>query len=248
MKQIVLILIALAVVGGVVYWASVRESGDGATATYSTKEACELATAKECAYAYGCDVAPCPKDANGWVPLPTSRTVAVFPGETENWQTFRNEEYGFEFRYPQELTLQTLNPLLFRVNTVLLVMLNVPQGNNEFMGIGISVRTPDKTKVHNAFYIPPTVKTIIDLRAQLQKNINESNAVPDSEEKIYMDFVSLSINGVEALQVESAGGGGTYRFILFLRNGFIYEVGSRKTPFVDENTTLQIAKTFRFLE
>lgn len=70
---ILAILIALAVVGGVAYWASVREAEPVAPQT------------------------PPPASA----PLPN----------TAAWQTYRNEEYGFEFQYPPDFNIGNVTPL-----------------------------------------------------------------------------------------------------------------------------------------
>ncbi len=40
---------------------------------------------------------------------PVTETVKSVEDETANWKTYRNEEYGFEFKYPRTLTLSENN-------------------------------------------------------------------------------------------------------------------------------------------
>ena len=67
---------------------------------FKTQEECENKTGKSC-LAQLCDY-KCPKDfKGGWVPNLNLSTA----DETTNWQTYRNEKYGFEFKYPKEWTI-----------------------------------------------------------------------------------------------------------------------------------------------
>jgi len=87
--------------------------------TYLSKEECERVTGKHCGFVM-CDVIPkgktpedvCGKDfRSGWQPI--RENVGV---DTSTWQTYRNEQYGFEVKYPESwLQLPYVSGVLLRV-------------------------------------------------------------------------------------------------------------------------------------
>lgn len=72
-------------------------------AGYRSQEDCEQKTGQKCGYAM-CDVGPCGNFNQGWLPLNKVNEKAVI--STSDWKTYRNEQYGFEVKYPSGAALK----------------------------------------------------------------------------------------------------------------------------------------------
>jgi len=55
------------------------------------------------------------------------KQVSTIQDETADWKTYRNEEYGFEVKYPEDLVVEPLNPIQYTNNYLeRLIQFNAP--------------------------------------------------------------------------------------------------------------------------
>lgn len=205
---IVAIVIAL-VVGGVVYWANVRN-----------KEPFS------------------PQPPSVQTPPPASAS------ETTNWQTYRNEEYGFEFRYPPSAEIYTV-----KFKQSFLISLNFdPKA-------AIALNTPEIFNVavspigaEDGLAKETTIEQYRDRLVKSCKKVNEDyvkNGLPslDCEEQAAGEFITG--DGTKGIPKF-----GPYTAFVFFKDNFHYAISGQliepEEQKINNDFVLKVAKTFRF--
>lgn len=115
--------------------------------TFSTKEECKEKTGCECDFV-ACDYIPpgktieevCGKDfKKGW------QCIKPREDETADWKTYRNEEYGFEIKYPNDLNLFSDRPTGgLNLWSTYWSFPEPYKQDSKLYGIGLSVRVDDR--------------------------------------------------------------------------------------------------------
>lgn len=85
---------------------------------------------------------------SGWVekfiPLTTNTPSAISistPDETANWKTYKNEQYGFEIKYPSNFQIDELKSDTYLLH---ISFNNPPQTSAAINGFWLEVRNPEK--------------------------------------------------------------------------------------------------------
>jgi hypothetical protein len=186
---------------------------------------------------------------------PTLQESASQSGDTRtDWGTYRNEEYGFEFGYPNKL--QVLPYEKTRTTSVFNLRIGeISEGYHDFY---FMIRKKDETTAnHYTEYIPVTITTIKALAEQFQKNADEAYtnhekllALPpkDRPDEIQLTTIKTEIlkgSNTDMLVANITGPGGRFIETYSLHGNLIYSFGSADS---DREQLIEIAKTFKFLD
>ena len=140
-----------------------------------------------------CEFAKCP-DAS------VSPSPSVVVDETANWQTYKNEKYGFEFRYPKDYSLDLVDSRA--EGGALLVMVNMVNKDNYVYGM--------KVDINRGAYSNMMLAEIV------RKKIVEEGA--------FLDSRKITFVGQDAYEGISVGQGINFYEIVVKNNGNLYDL------------------------
>lgn len=145
--------------------------------------------------------------------------------ETAGWQTYRNEEYGFEVKYPDSWTAKEDRSLM--------------------NGLSISFMSPEN------FQKNEKEKPVLSEYGDLFVNIKEDFSFSSAKDWLNWYYKNLStppsydeviVNGVLGISFISPIDNS--RELMFIKNNFAYNL----MVSIDSESTHQILSTFRFIE
>jgi len=127
--------------------------------------------------------------------------------ETANWKIYRNEEYGFEFKYPREY--DECEPCkLEETNTEIIL----DEGR-------FRIEIVDAGKLNLQDYANKLVKEYYGEDYDIERIIKEGEILNSSVEKIFVD-------NNEGIRMNLGSGSRYSLFILLLKNNKIYEIST----------------------
>ena len=190
----------------------------------------------DCPEGFICDEYDCKCIKKTLSEIPTENEV-IKENETADWKTYRNEEYGFEVKYPEDWEECNKDHLLVIIPPVEDTRSEIDKGYDCMYG-SVRFKKPDEKYVN--------LNNLRSYYWSLYQNIGEPLCKPE------LLIKEITFNEQPAIQIESCDVTGMYTgsgiYLIHNQEVFHIEVSSYAQRLAGEELINQMFSTFRFLE
>lgn len=161
---------------------------------------------------------------------------AAVKDETVAWKVYKNEEYGFELKYPQNFLTSEKEEKISKISNIFGVF---------WVGF-IDVKWGEGNNPAAYIYV---IKTGLSAEEWVKKNYNP--VIPDGEPGGYQDIKYANINGLPALQVRLIAASGSNDSILIKKDPkTLFRIDAHHSSWGNFPKEIfeKMLSTFRFVE
>jgi len=172
---------------------------------------------------------------------------SITDNETANWKTYRNDKYGFSFKYPEEINLGK-GP----------TQITVKENLNPFKAVFVAYIEKPFTV---GFKVLEKPQGFSNLEGYIKTETENINKVRDSAAPISAEFSEFTINDINGFTIKTTAGdalGNTDVGIYFEKIGYLFVIhysyskslleGQDPLESSKYHTIQKIISTFRFLK
>jgi len=175
---------------------------------------------------------------------PTPENPALTSDPTANWKTYRNEEYGFEFKYPPGFYYEEIK--------------------NQTKPVTWLVYIADSTKSPNVAHYPEIDVGVLSknnnlslhnwLEDKITTKDNYNNPDPEDKDKIWWgvkNINNISLGNLKAISFSSSNYASSFQDNVLIDHGdkiFIFQSITTLLGAIDKNLFDLILSTFKFLD
>ncbi len=184
----------------------------------------------------------------------SDKTSDLVPSSVEGWQTYRNEKYGFEFRYPQNIRLNTHDNSIFLNSSDVEYKIDLKSGYTFIFYAHLTGELFLKEEEHSSI-------NLLIFMDSFDKNtddwfkkwfVTDTNYFPEERKKIILTE-DVFIGDIKAKRIIKESKYSYYLLMLAaVKNNYRYEFnynveGSSESKPGERDFVNQIFSTFRFI-
>jgi eight-cysteine-cluster-containing protein len=178
------------------------------------------------------------------------KQISTIQDETANWKTYRNEEYGFEVKYPSSW-LTTTTTDIYEMQT----WLYPPTHRNSVKNL-FNITFRNKLGEFYSYCGAGFTKTtgVMTREVEILENVNDDsiNTLIEKYRQGGYRVEIVNLGGLKAADIREEGIGGNFARIYTIKNNMIYILGEEDSCDVSNNESdenfNQILSTFKFIE